>query len=148
MHRHNNTKRKRCVLALLLVLFLILAACSSDKTPEGVDVDLSVMSGAVVYGKVNDMVTNGSKYIGQVIRMEGTVSTIDVMEKNKKVDMLYSCIISDATKCCAQGIEFEMKDDAPFPAIGTDVIVQGTWTEYKLYGLSRYKLVDAVLINK
>ncbi len=134
----------------VLILCLILSACggSTDtgKTP-GVDVDLSVLSGTVVYGKVNDMVTNGKNYQGQIIRMEGLVSTIPVMQKGKQIDTLYSCVILDATKCCSQGIEFVIKEGA-YPEIGANIVIQGRWDNYKLYGIDRYRLLDAVVIKK
>ena len=97
--------RRKKLICLLMALSLLTAACGSsmdtNKTP-GVDVDLSVLSGTVVYGKVYDMITNGAQYQDQVVRMEGMMSTIPVMQRGKQVDLLYSCVISDATKCCSQ----------------------------------------------
>ena len=135
-------------IALILVLCVVLSACGGAKkqAAEGVDVDLSVLSGAVVYGKVNDMVTNGADYQDQIIRMEGIVNTIPVKEKGELVDTLYSCVIMDATKCCSQGIEFVLKE-GEYPIIGKTVTVQGRWDWYQLYGISRYRLLDAVIIQ-
>ena len=137
---------KRRILTLLLILCLALSACGSQKrSAEGVDVDLSVLGGAVVYGQVSDMVTNGANYQDQIIRMEGIVNTIPVKEKGKTVDTLYSCVILDATKCCSQGIEFVLKE-GDYPAIGATITIQGRWDWYQLYGQDRYRLLDAEIL--
>lgn len=140
--------RRKKLICLLMALSLLTAACGSsmdtNKTP-GVDVDLSVLSGTVVYGKVYDMITNGAQYQDQIVRMEGMMSTIPVMQRGKQVDLLYSCVISDATKCCSQGIEFVLKEGTSYPDIGDTIVVEGRWDNYKLYGLDRYRLLDAVL---
>ena len=134
--------------ALLLLMTLLLSACGEDKLPEGVDVDLSRMSGTVVYGKVYDMVTNGKNYQDQIVRMHGTMSSIDVKEKGKLVDTLYSCVIFDAAGCCSQGIEFVLADQsAEYPALGKEITVQGRWDWYQLYGIDRYRLLDAVVLK-
>ncbi len=136
------------ILSLLLVLLLALAACGEETLPEGVDVDLSRMSGTVVYGKVYDMVTNGKNYQDQIVRMHGTMSTIDVKEKGKLVDTLYSCVIFDAAGCCSQGIEFVLQDqNAEYPPIGKEITVEGRWDWYQLYGIDRYRLLDAVMVK-
>ena len=59
--------------ALLLAMVLMLCACGSEQLPEGVDVDLSRMSGTVVYGKVFDMVNNGKNYQDKIVRMQGAM---------------------------------------------------------------------------
>ena len=136
------------IFSLLLVLLLALAACGEETLPEGVDVDLSRMSGTVVYGKVYDMVTNGKNYQDQIVRMHGTMSTIDVKEKGKLVDTLYSCVIFDAAGCCSQGIEFVLQDqNAEYPPIGKEITVEGRWDWYQLYGIDRYRLLDAVMVK-
>ena len=136
------------LLALLLAAVLCLGACGSEQLPDGVDVDLSRMSGTVVYGKVYDMVTNGKNYQDKIVRMQGAMSTIDVKEKGKVVDTLYSCVIFDAAGCCSQGIEFVLADqNAAYPAIGTEITVEGRWDWYQLYGLDRYRLLDAKVIK-
>lgn len=140
-----RTSRK--IVALLLILILSLCACGEEKLPEGVDVDLSRMSGTVVYGKVYDMVTNGQNYQDQIVRMHGTTSTIDVKEKGKVVDTLYSCVIFDAAGCCSQGIEFILKDQNDFPGIGKEITVEGRWDWYQLYGIDRYRLLDAIVVK-
>ena len=138
---------KRKAFTIILMLCLALSACgSSKKAAEGVDVDLSVLSGAVVYGQVSDMVNNGGNYQDQIVRMEGIVSTIPVVEKGKDPLTLYSCVIMAASKCCSQGIEFVLKEGIDYPAVGKTIVVQGRWDWYQLYGVNRYRLLDAEII--
>lgn len=135
-------------IAVLFVLILALSACGEEKLPEGVDVDLSRMSGTVVYGKVYDMVNNGKNYQDQIVRMHGTMSTIDVKEKGKYIETLYSCVIFDATGCCSQGIEFVLADQSGgYPPLGKEITVEGRWDWYQLYGIDRYRLLDAVVLK-
>lgn len=137
-------KQRMTVLVLLAVL--LLSACGgSQKLPEGVDVDISGLSGAVVFGKINDMVTNGKDYEGKVIRMAGTVNEIPVKVKGVQVDTLYSCFVADAEGCCAQGIEFVLPEGGSYPPVGKQITVEGVWNTYQLYGIDRYRLLDAKL---
>ena len=90
------------ILVILLLSTCLLSACSGQsKLPEGVDVDISRLGGAVVFGKINDMVNNGKSYEGKVIRMSGRVNEIPVKIKGELVDTLYSCFVADAEGCCA-----------------------------------------------
>ncbi|MBO4872223.1 MAG: hypothetical protein J5496_02275 [Lachnospiraceae bacterium] len=141
-------KKSKKIIALIFAVVLALSACGSDQLPEGVDVDLSRMSGTVVYGKVYDMVTNGKNYQDQIVRMHGTMSSIDVKDKGKYVETLYSCVIFDAAGCCSQGIEFVLADqNAEYPPLGKEITVEGRWDWYQLYGIDRYRLLDAVVLK-
>nr|MBQ6241256.1 hypothetical protein [Lachnospiraceae bacterium] len=141
---------KKLLSVLMLFTILLLSACGNqsgtNQKTDGVDVDLSKMGGAVVYGKVYDMVNNGANYEGQVVRMAGVVNEIPVTQRGVQVDLLHSCVIFDATKCCSQGIEFVLPEGTEYPAVGTEVTVQGVWNNYQLYGIDRYRLLDAVLL--
>lgn len=138
---------KKSLVVLLLAASLMLSACGgSTKLPEGVDVDISGLSGMVVYGKLYDMVTNGKDYEGKVIRMAGTLNEIPVKERGVQVDTLYSCFVADAEGCCSQGVEFVLPEGGTYPPVGEKIIVEGVWNTYQLYGLDRYRLLDAKLL--
>ncbi len=110
---------------------------------EGVDVDLTILSASMVYAEVYSMMTKPDDYIGKVVRMEGTLSTI--------VDngvTYYACIIEDATACCAQGIEFVLTEDYTYPAEGETVIVEGTYELYQDSGYTFMNLAGASLITE
>ena len=125
---------------------------SSSKTSDtpkktstrAVDVDLTTMSSTMIYAEVNQMVTTPEKYMGKKIRMAGT---FNYTQGNGKT--YFACIISDATACCAQGIEFDLADQRKFPdeypKSGAQITVSGVFTTYN-EGTTRYcQLKDAVL---
>ncbi len=102
------------------------AAASSE-----LDIDLTVMSGTMVYSEVYNMVSAPEDYIGKRIRMSGL---FDVYYDEDSGDNYYACIIQDATACCAQGIEFELEGDysypEDYPEIGSEICVEGVFDYY------------------
>lgn len=98
---------------------------------EGVDIDLTVMSSAMVYAEVFDMMEKPHDYIGKVVKMRGTYGSYhDTVN-----DVYYfACVIEDATACCAQGIEFVLTDEYTYPddypEEGGEVTVVGTFDTY------------------
>ncbi len=98
---------------------------------DGVDVDLTTMNANMVYSEVYNMLCEPERYMGKIIRMEGLFSVFVDPTTNKSY---YSCIIQDATACCASGLEFDppaglsYPDD--YPAVGDDITVTGTFDTY------------------
>ncbi len=109
-----------------------------------VDVDLTKLSSTMVYSEVYNMMSSPEYYMGKRVRMKGSFAFA-------KGDGRYyfACIIADATACCAQGIEFVLKDERKFPdeypSKGTEITVVGIFDTYK-EGINRYcQLIDAVM---
>ncbi len=102
------------------------AAASSD-----LDIDLTIMSGTMVYSEVYNMMSAPEDYIGKRIRMSGL---FDVYYDEDSGIYYYACIIQDATACCAQGIEFELEGDysypEDYPEIGSEICVEGVFDYY------------------
>lgn len=113
---------------------------------EGIDIDLTELSSTMVYSEVYNMITEPDTYLGKVIRMEGPFAFFHDDATDK---YYYACIISDATACCSQGIEFEpvnakvFPDD--FPEQDTVVTVTGTFDTYEENGYVYCTLRDAVM---
>ena len=95
---------------------------------EEVDIDISQMSGTVVYSTVYDMMWNPQNYVGKTIRVTG----IFVLGEDYKGRKLYGCLVPDATACCQQGIEFVLKGDRvypdDYPELDKWIILQGEFT--------------------
>lgn len=112
-------------------------AAEADETEdnnavEEVDIDLTAMSGTMVYSEVYSMMYEPEEYIGKKIKMEGTFSAYhDEMTGNT----YFTCIIQDATACCAQGMEFQLTDDYiypdDYPEEGGWVSVMGVFDTYR-----------------
>ena len=118
---------------------------SKDTTDLKIDVDLTKLSKTMVYSEVLNMMQSPKKYIGKVVKMKGTCSVLDDAINQKTY---YSCIIQDATACCAQGIEFELEGKDPkYPENYSEICVIGqfdTYTEgeYEYCTLRNAQLVD------
>lgn len=118
------------------------ASLPADKT--SVDVDLTELSSTMVYSEVYNMMTSPDDYLGKRVRMNGSFAYAQGDNR-----YYFACIISDATACCSQGIEFVLSDERKFPEQypekGTNITVSGIFDTY-YEGSNRYcQLIDAVM---
>ncbi len=113
-------------------------------------IDLTDMSSTMIYSTVYNMMLSPKDYVGKEITMYGefTVYT-DEEDLGKEY---FSCIIKDATACCAQGLEFVLKGDYTYPDdypdVGEQIVVKGTFDVYDEKGYDFCRLVDAKLIEE
>lgn len=108
-----------------------------------VDVDLSSLSGNMMYSQVYDMIYNPDQYLGKTVRICAPVNRFADEETGREHCV---CIIQDATACCTQGIEFETVDpNASVPQDGDTVLVSGTFDTYMNGPFLYCVLRDAVL---
>lgn len=118
-----------------------------------VDVDLTVLSSTMVYSEVYNMLYFYPKdYYGKTVKMTGQFNVYQWVDESGVVaDMpvAYACIISDATACCAEGMEFVLKDDLAYPddypELGAEITVIGEFQPYEENGVTWYHLVNARL---
>jgi len=120
-----------------------LTSVSADGA-RPVDLDLTKISGTVVYSQVYDMMMNPDGYMGQKVKMKGSFNYFQDPETKQEY---FAAIIADATACCAQGIEFVWKGDhvypQEYPPLETEITVTGTFSTY-YEGENMYvQLVDA-----
>ncbi|MBE5808542.1 MAG: hypothetical protein E7317_09420 [Clostridiales bacterium] len=111
---------------------------------DKVDLDLTAISGTVVYSQVYAMLEDPQQYEGQRVKMCGGFSYFQDPQTNKEY---FAAVIADATACCSQGIEFVWKGEhaypADYPELGTDVTVTGLFDTYLEDGYTYIQLVDA-----
>ena len=100
----------KVVLAVLLAFAALFAKESGGK--EKYDIDISRMSGTMVYGQVYQMVMYPSKYLGKHIKMKGIFSSYYDEQLERR---FYGCVIQDALACCSQGLAFELAKPREFP---------------------------------
>ncbi len=98
------------------------------QSSEGVDVDLTQLSATMVYTEVYGMMVSPEEYVGKTIRMEGNYASYHDEATGKDYS---ACIIQDATQCCSQGIEFELKGKQSYPKDGDEICVAGVFETYK-----------------
>ena len=141
----------------------IIPTPNEPETPEGsepsqpsagkVDVDLTVLSSTMVYSEVYNMLYfYPEDYYGKTVKMTGQFNVYQWVDESGVVaDMpvAYACIISDATACCAEGMEFVLKDDLAYPddypELGAEITVIGEFQSYEENGMTWYHLVNARL---
>lgn len=121
-------KKLFCVL-LAALLLCTLAACGHEDTVQkpaaedaegtaAVDIDLTTLSGIMVYSEVNSMISFPDNYIGKTVKMQGQFTIYQATDENGAFipdKMFFACMIADATACCAQGLEFALAGSPSIP---------------------------------
>ena len=111
---------------------------------EGIDLDLTVLSGTMVYSEVYNMVNDPDQYVGKSVKIQGTFEMYDGALDGKNV---YSCIVKDAAACCATGIEFRRAGNPvypdDYPKRGKEIIVKGIFDTYEDGDKKYFTLKDA-----
>ncbi len=94
---------------------------------SGADIDLTRLSATMVYAQVFNMIVEPEKFEGKTVKMRGQFMVYP-MDKNENV---YAVVISDATACCQQGLEFKWQGEhaypADYPPEGSEIEVTGTF---------------------
>ena len=119
-----------------------------------VDVDLTVLSSTMVYSEVYNMLYfYPEDYYGKTVKMTGQFNVYQWVDESGIVaDMpvAYACIISDATACCAEGVEFVLEGDLTYPddypEPGTEITVIGEFQPYEENVVTWYHLVNAKMV--
>ena len=119
---------------------------------DGVEVDLTVLSSTMVYSEVYNMLYNDpAYYLGKTVKAKGTFSLYQLVTDGvlQPDPVSYACIISDATACCAEGMEFVLEGDYTYPddypELGAEITVIGEFQSYEENGMTWYHLVNARL---
>ena len=134
--------------ALLLCLLCVFAVgCTTDKSGVdsaeniGIDVDLTVMSGTMVYSTVINMLESPNDYMGQTIIASGSYY-VEYFEGTEK--HYHYMIIESAIGCCPQGLEFVLggENDYPddYPAENDLIEITGVFSSYEELGETWYYL--------
>ena len=160
-------KKGICLLLICALGLLLLSGCSGDDqnkeslqptTPapsdvtasgadaNGIDVDLTVLSSTMVYSEVYDMLTTPDYYRGKTVKMEGQFA---VYRDETTGKYYFAVIISDATACCQQGLEFVL-DGEPvypegYPEEGSNITVTGIFETYDENAISYCHLTAATI---
>ena len=138
----------KIILAVLLA-FTALFAKDPGSTKK-YDIDLTRMSGTMVYAQVNQMVMSPKKYIGKHIKMKGIFSSYYDEELERR---FYGCVIQDALACCSQGLAFELakprKYPDEYPAEGDAIVVEGDFDYEKDEGGGGFPIIrNSTLSNQ
>ena len=129
---------------------LLISGCSEEKNPvpektlsEVVDVDLTKLSGTMIYSAVFDIVENPLEYRGKTIKIRGTHFISHGPAKN---EYRHACIIWDATACCMQGMEFELAS-GKYPPNESEITLIGKFDVYTIQKIDNPILRSARLAD-
>ena len=79
---------------------------------EGVDIDLTQMSGTMLYSQVNYMMYKPEEFVGQSVMVPGTFSAVYSEEEGR---YYFGCLVRDRAACCVLGVEFELPEELSYP---------------------------------
>ena len=117
---------------------------SSAFVPAEGDIDLTTLDGTMVYAQVFDMVSNPDAYTGRTVRAHGPFAYYQDENTGKEY---FAVLISDATACCAQGVEFVLDGEHAYPddypETGTEITVTGVFDSYEENGTVYVQLLHA-----
>lgn len=118
-------------------------AAENPINTDGIDIDLSQMSGMMAYAELSSIIYYADDYVGKVIRMTGTaVSYYDEQTDTQ----YYAVMILDATACCSSGFYLLLAEGQTFPENGQEITVTGELEIYEPYeGIQFLRLKDAVV---
>ena len=138
--------RKIICLFIVSMMCLSLMACGKEQSYDPDYIDLTVMSGTMVYSEVLNMMNSPEEYEGKTVKMQGAFSYAEGTDR-----YYYACIIADATACCSQGIEFELAEERVFPdeypEAGEQITVEGIFGTYYEDEYRYCTLTDAVMLK-
>lgn len=121
---------------------------NTSESSDDIDVDLTAISGILVYSEVYNMMATPENYMGKKIKMEGLYAIYFDDTYSTRYD---ACIVQDATACCATGIEFELSDDLKFPddypEEGDLITVEGIFDTYEEGSYTYCTLRNASLLK-
>ena len=139
---------KKSLIFALIALCITISPAFSQKNPatkKNSEVDLTRMSATMIYAKVFDMLINPDRYEGKKIRMRGNFDVLEY-EEGGTLHQSFACIVQDATACCAQGMEFQLKGNPDYPSgypeKYTEITLTGTFRQFEENGLNRILLTD------
>ncbi len=152
-------KKAVCLVTALLLLALC-AGCGGDQ-PEpadeeiratvteasgGVDIDLTTLNSTMVYSEVYGMMSEPETYIGKTVKAKGPFA---VYHDEANDNYFFAVRISDATACCAQGLEFVWAGDHTYPddypELDTEIVITGTFNTYMDGGTQYSHLENATM---
>ncbi|MBP3270911.1 MAG: hypothetical protein J6M17_01625 [Ruminococcus sp.] len=113
---------------------------------DDTDIDLTMLSGNMLYAEVFRIVNSPEDYHGKTVRAKGTFAhTVDGGKD------YFAVFMADAAGCCRQGMEFELEGEHSFPddypAVDDPIIVEGVFDSYVYEGYTYCTLRQAHFVE-
>ena len=128
-------RRSFCLSLLAALLAWGVAARSVEAAPaqrgqeaRKADVDLSGLNSLMAYTGVFNILSTPEAYEGKTIKLRGE---FDTFQDSETGDRYFGVIVSDASACCATGLDFVLRGDRrypeDYPKVGAEVTIVGTF---------------------
>jgi hypothetical protein len=143
-------------LCAMICAFALIAGCGKNQDApaaqenrpqrakaEGVDVDLTALSGTMVFAEVYNMMSEPDKYVGKKIKAGGIYQTSCFDENNV---CYHFVVVADAAGCCPTGLPFvrsgggERVNPNDYPEEMAMIEVVGIFEGYEGGGRTYYRL--------
>jgi hypothetical protein len=144
-----NITRYTAAFLIPCVIFICAFAAERDKKgnppakTDGIDIDLTALSGTMVFAQVSNIMQAPQKYIGKTIKTKGVYNGGCYEEP---AVCLHFLVILDAAGCCPSGFEFRRNGESPNAGAltenGTAIEIAGTFKSYVRSGWTYY-YIDA-----
>jgi len=129
------------VLLMICIAGLVFTGCSgagnnenraaAAGAAEGIDLDISVMSDTLAFAQVSVLFDNPDEYFGKTIKISGLYNSSHYEETEQYYHYL---VISDASICCKQAVEFKWAGESPYPddypGEDTKILITGKFSSY------------------
>lgn len=118
---------------------------SSLSSPsEKVDIDLAEENATMAFSQLYQMGMTPEEYEGKRVRIKGSFT---VSQGPSKDSYYFAVVITDATACCMQGLEFVLADSRKYPdeypRQGEEITVEGEFQSYTDNGYTYCHLINA-----
>ena len=118
-----------------------------NKYDEKVDIDTTTMNSSMVYSTIYQLMYNPKEYEGKVIAIKGNYYSVWYEPTQS---YYHYAVVSDATACCASGLEFVWDDGShvfpqDYPLEDDEIYVTGVFQTYTENGDLYCRLNDATL---
>lgn len=136
------------ILVFAILSLFAMPSFADSPAPRKIDVDLTKMSGTVVYAMVYQMVTEPKKFKGKYIKMKGFFSSYYDEEVERR---FYGCVIQDALACCSQGLAFELSKPREYPKEypeeGSTIVIEGVFDFEKDEGSGGFPIIKKATLS-
>jgi len=141
-------KRIIPILILIFVAGMSAAGCSQDNGTDGfvdlavIDLDISKMSGVMVYAQVVNISDNPAEYVGKRIKITGQYYASYYEET---ASYYHYVIVGDEALCCQAGLKFIWNGDHiypdDYPALNTNIELIGVYERHEESGKTNYYIM-------
>jgi len=140
---------KKFMSALLSVCLaaVLFAGCDGEiKKARAIDVDLTVLSGTMVYAEVFNMMTRPDEYIGKIVKANGPYVTSFYQDS-----YYHFVLVEGVDSCCPEGLMFiwngEHAYPGDYPEEGTRIEFIGEFNNYDGFDAPYYCFsVDEIVV--